>query len=409
MRVLHLLSQRPSRTGSGVTLDALVRHAAAAGWDQRVMVGVPIDDAGVDVGNLPRERIETVTFGGGDLEFPVPGMSDVMPYPSTVFSSMTPAMLDLYRSVWRERLAHAVAEFRPDVIHAHHVWVLSALARDVAPRTPIVVHCHATGLRQMELCPHLADEVRRGVARADRFVVLHRGHADALARALAVPRDRITVVGAGYRDDLFHARDRAAPDAQRLADVGKYSASKGLPQLLDALERVAVQVPDVTLHVAGTGSGEEAERLAARMRTMAPRVVMHGAVPQGDLAALLRTCRVCVLPSYYEGVPLVLVEALACRCRLVATALPGVVEALSPHLGDLLDLVEPPSMTGVDVPEDSAIPAFVERLADALVVALRRPPLGDPAVERPEALAPFTWGAVFERVESVWKAAIADA
>jgi hypothetical protein len=61
-------------------------------------------------------------------------------------------------------------------------------------------------------------------------------------------------------------------------------------------------------------------------------------------------------------------------------------------------------MAGIDVPDDVGLPAFVRRLGDALVVALRKPPLGDPAVERPAALAPFTWDAVFRRVESVWTA-----
>jgi len=40
-RVLHLLSQQPGRTGSGVTLASLVRHAAESGWEQCVVVGLP--------------------------------------------------------------------------------------------------------------------------------------------------------------------------------------------------------------------------------------------------------------------------------------------------------------------------------------------------------------------------------
>ena len=40
--ILHVLSQRPSLTGSGITLDALVRHAAP-GWNQVVVVGVPLE------------------------------------------------------------------------------------------------------------------------------------------------------------------------------------------------------------------------------------------------------------------------------------------------------------------------------------------------------------------------------
>ena len=44
MKVLHLLSQRPLRTGSGVTLDATVRLAQQAGWEQQVVVGVVSSD-----------------------------------------------------------------------------------------------------------------------------------------------------------------------------------------------------------------------------------------------------------------------------------------------------------------------------------------------------------------------------
>lgn len=406
-RVLHLLSQRPSRTGSGITLDALVRHATAAGWVQHAVVGVPADDDGFDVGGLPRDAISTVRFGhGGDLDFPVPGMSDVMPYPSTVFASMTPSQVDRYRAAWTARVGDAVRAFRPDVIHAHHVWVLSSVVRDVAPDVPLVVHCHATGLRQRDLCPDLAGPVARGVVRADRFVVLHRGHADALVRDVGVDPARITVVGAGYREDLFHDRGRAPVTEPRIAYVGKYSASKGVPSLLDAIERVARRVPGVELHVAGSGAGGEAEDLACRMDGMGATVVRHGALTQPDLAELLRSCRACVLPSFYEGVPLVLVEARACGCRLVATDLPGVRAALAPALGDDLDRVAPPAMATVDVPRQDALPAFVERLSASIERVLAAPAVAT-GPEAAARLEPFTWGAVFRRVESVWRGLLA--
>ena len=57
----------------------------------------------------------------------------------------------------------------------------------------------------------------------------------------------------------------------------------------------------------------------------------------------MRRSTVCVLPSFYEGLPLVLVEALACGCRLVATDLPGVVDELAPRIGAALELVELPT------------------------------------------------------------------
>ena len=78
-RVLHLLSQRPGRTGSGVTVQALVREAAAAGWEQAVVVGTPLDDPHPRVEGVGDARIHPLRFGAPPLDFALPGMSDVMP------------------------------------------------------------------------------------------------------------------------------------------------------------------------------------------------------------------------------------------------------------------------------------------------------------------------------------------
>ena len=94
--------------------------------------------------------------------------------------------------------------------------------------------------------------------------------------------------------------------------------------------------------------------------------------------------------------------ALACGCRLVATRLPGVASRLGPHLGPALEAVELPPMAGIDTPDPAGLPAFVDRLEAAMRSALAQGPVGDPAVSLPGALEPFTWSAVFERVQAVW-------
>lgn len=406
MRVLHLLCQRPSLTGSGITLDAIVRQATAAGWEQRVVVGVPVGESRPEVGGLAPDRINPLVFGDGGLPFHVPGMSDVMPYPSTVFSAMTETQILAYLGAWRSHLAEVIADFKPDIIHSHHVWLMSSILKDLAPNTPIVTHCHATGLRQMALVPELADEVRTGCARNDAFFVLHRGHAQDLRRRLEIGEDRIHIVGAGYREDLFHRRGRDSQEAPALLYIGKFSQAKGLPWLLDAFDHLTATHPDLVLHIAGGGSGAEADALRNRMTTMAPRVVLHGQLPQDELAKLMRRSSVCVLPSFYEGLPLVLVEALACGCRLVATGLPGVVDELAPKIGAALEIVDLPAMNGVDTPVEAELPAFIDRLTTALSRALDKPPVGDPAMTVPDTLETFTWGAVFDRIERVWRRVI---
>jgi glycosyltransferase involved in cell wall biosynthesis len=406
MRILVALSQRPELTGSGITVDALVREAAAAGHEPWVLCGVPAGEPWPAVGGLPPERIRTVTFGpGGDLPYPVPGMSDVMPYTSTVWSQMTAPMLERYRAVWRGALAAAVATAQPDVIHANHLWLMTSLVPEVAPAVPSVAHCHATGLRQMQLCPALREEVVAGLRRHRGFAVLHADHARTVREILDVPAAHVAEVGAGYREETFHPRG-APPDGERrdqLLYAGKFAAAKGLPWLLDACEALWRRGETLTLHVAGDGAGAEAERLRERMVRLAPRVRLHGRLDQAALAALMRRCAALVLPSFYEGLPLVLAEARACGCRLVATALPGVAARLAPVLGPDLRLVPLPRLVGPDTPRGEDLPAFTANLTTALAAALADGPR-EPA---PGALESFTWRAVYRRVETVWRELLA--
>lgn len=401
-KVLHILSQRPSFTGSGVSLDAIVQLAGRAGWGQRVVVATPADDASPMVGGLSPEHVRPLVFGRDGLDFPIPGMSDVMPYPSSRFSSLSAGQLVAYRQAWRQHVGEVVAEFRPDLIHSRHVWLLSSMIKDVAPLVPVVTHCHATGLRQMSLCPHLAEEVQRGCRRNDRFFVLHGGHAEQLTSKLDVGLDRIHVVGAGYQDATFHARSRQVDCGPSLLYVGKYSHAKGVPQLLDVVERLAERRSDLVLHVAGDGAGTEAEALRSRMAAMAPCVMMHGQLDQPALAELMRRCAVFILPSFYEGLPLVLIEALACGCRVVSSDLPGLREAFGPAAEDLLDCVPLPRLVGIDTPAPEDLPQFVDGLAEAIDSNLGNP-RGDDSTQRvSELLERFTWAAVFRRIERVW-------
>ena len=400
-RILHILSQRPSHTGSGTTLDAMVRHANAAGYEQHVIVGVPLDDASPQVGELPADHIHPLAFGEPPLDFPLPGMSDVMPYPSSRFSELTDEQVHAYRRRWREHLSDVIARVQPDLVHSHHVWMLSGMIRDVATRTPVATHCHGTGLRQLKQCPRFVGKVQAGCRRNDHFFALHPQQADEIARRLNIPPQRVTVVGAGYREDVFHAQAPATGSRARsnssLVYAGKLSHAKGVPQLLDAVASLTSEWSDLHLHIAGGGAGDEADVIVRRIEQLSSHVTWHGQLSPAELADLLRSASVFVLPSFYEGLPLVVAEAIACGCRVVATDLPG-TRHIAGQLGDVVQLVRPPEMESVDRPRAAALPAFCQELSAAIVRAVHREHDFDAA----KLAAPFTWGEVFGCIESVW-------
>jgi hypothetical protein len=99
MKILQVLCQTPGLTGSGVYLDALVRAGASAGIRQGVVAGVPL--AGTDAA---AQRIRQATFFPAQFEtdalpFPIVGMSDVMPYPSTRYRDLKEEMLESWETV----------------------------------------------------------------------------------------------------------------------------------------------------------------------------------------------------------------------------------------------------------------------------------------------------------------------
>ncbi len=397
--LLHLLSQRPRRTGSGVSLDATLRYAERQGWRQSTVFGTPSLDPDCEVGGLKAARVHPLHFGESPLDFPVPGMSDVMPYAATRFSSMSSDQWDAYVAAWHSHLQRVTAVVQPRLIHAHHLWLMSSIAKDAARNVPLVIHCHATGLRQMELCaPARVEPICAGLRAADAIVALHEGHREAITKRLGIGEERIHVVGAGFDETLFHQRGRDESKARgHVLFAGKFSSAKGLTPLLDAWEKIAGKRPEARLHIAGAGSGPEADSYAKRFDSCGPSVIQHGRLEQRDLAELMRNCAVLVLPSFYEGLPLVLVEAAASGCRLVASALPGVEEQLAGPLEKVLTLLPMPRMISVDKPDPRDLAGFTSQLEAGLERAL------DQRGHLPgSGLDAFKWETVCKRIETVW-------
>lgn len=401
MKILHLISQRPELTGSGMYLQAVIREASRRGHENCLLAGIP-DGGQPEMGGIGKQRCLFVRFDGGDLPFPVVGMSDVMPYRSHRFSALLPREVEAYETVFAAKLTEAVAAFSPDIIHSHHLWLVSALSRTLFPDIPMVTNCHGTDLRQMACCPHLAERVVEPCGRIDGVMALTRIQAEQIASLYPIAPSKIHVVGGGYDDTLFFPGRKGSPPPVEILYAGKLSRAKGVPWLLTSLARIDGLA--WRLHLAGGGSGPEKERCIELAGKLGDRVVIHGALTHGALSDLMKRCHLFVLPSFFEGLPLVLLEALACGCRLVATDLPGVREVFGDADGPMIRLVPLPPLERVDAPyaaDEADLEArLAETLRDQILEAMKSPEI---RLERAqELLAPHTWSGVFDRIERVY-------
>ncbi len=401
MRILCISAQKPDSTGSGVYLAETVASMVAAGHQVAVIAGIDKEDSPQ---LAPGIEFLPVRFCTPELPFPVCGMSDVMPYEATRYRDMTPEMVRAFRKAFGQRIREAVLDFKPDAVICHHLYLACSAACDVlddlagenrlpaangqggraanSKRRPCPIWgvCHSTDLRQLRNHNLEKDRIVAAVRSLNGVMALHEAQKAEIAELFDLPADRIRVVGTGYNSQEFTPRPglRAARPL-RVLYVGKICRAKGVESLIRAMDLLLFDSQAVELRLVGGYSDQEQYdrivELAGRCRFP---VVFGGRVSQDDLVLSYNESHVFALPSFFEGLPLVTVEALASGCRAVVTSLPGVRPWLDASLPDApVSFVEPPRIKGVDVPVPEDLPAFEQRLSDALLEQLQA------AAERP--------------------------
>lgn len=121
----------------------------------------------------------------------------------------------------------------------------------------------------------------------------------------------------------------------------------------------------------------------------------------------MRQSDIFVLPSFFEGLPLVLLEAMACGCRVVTTDLPGSRELFGQSPPPMVRMVELPPLETVDRPFEADEPLLELRLSEALREAIADVIRGE-KIDRDyvrRTTEPFGWAGIYARVEAVYGAA----
>jgi glycosyltransferase involved in cell wall biosynthesis len=218
---------------------------------------------------------------------------------------------------------------------------------------PTVVKLHGSDMDVLANRPSLRRQLAWALPRADRVVAVSRALGDAAA-ALGVPRDRIDIVTNGVDAGLFHPRDRAAarealghPGDRRkwIVFVGRVESDKGALDLAEAFKLVAAARPDAALAMVGDGKARAA--MAATLAPLGDRVVFAGSRPLAEVPLWMAAADLVTLPSHHEGTPNVLLEALACGRRVVATRVGGIPDVIHrPELGALVPVGDVDALAG---------------------------------------------------------------
>jgi glycosyltransferase involved in cell wall biosynthesis len=405
LKILHVIGQRPEMTGSGIYFEAIIRESQKRGITNYWVAGVPA--GGIHhFRDMLHVNGSFVFFESESLDFPVTGMSDVMPYKSSLFRELKGMRLTSYKSAFTHVLQIAGKKFDPDIIHTNHLFLLSALVRKLFPNVPVVATCHGTELRQYHNCPHLRCFVKHYCRDLDRIIALTNDQKTDIGRLYGIPSNKIVVIGGGYDETLFTREPKSAAGTVHILYAGKFNRSKGLPWLLRSLAKIKNH--DWHLHMAGSGDGPEFKNCLDLADELGGRVTNHGYVTHQRLSELMKMAHVQVLPSFFEGLPLVLFEGLASGCRIITTNLSGFKEIFGKANRDTINLIQLPPLETIDRPyqkdEAQLENVLCKSILNMIAAVKKSPDFDDPQAEK--IASDYTWPRVFDRALSVYKDAL---
>lgn len=405
-KLLHIIAQRPEKTGSGIYLQAMLREADKKNHEQAFVAALNFGEEFVFKG---KSKIEfyPVLFHTEELPFNIVGMSDNMPYESTKYSDLTDEMLIKWKKAFKDVITKALAEFNPDIIICHHLWILTAYVKELFPELKVYGICHGTDLRQLQLAPRFSDYVKKGCAKLDLVFSLNEYQKDKIIQEYGVKHDLVQVIGSGYNSHIFHRDDcKTEINSIELVYAGKLNFSKGVLSLIKAVDMLKFYDEKIRLTIVGSGNGadETAEIYKAAERCR-HEVNFTGAVSQDKLATIFRESDIFILPSFYEGLPLVLIEALASGLKIVTTDLPGVKQWIGKKLNSsaIIQYVKLPKMEKIDVPCKEELPVFEERLKQSIEIQigmlLEHKNMCEDWIY--ESIEKLSWSGVFEAMENI--------
>lgn len=281
----------------------------------------------------------------------------------------------------------------PDLVHVHSSFgpsfyrkmpfILWSAARGI----PVVNHIHGA---EFDSFYEKASEakrrrIKRTYEKCTRLVALSAEWADRLGQI--VPRDRIDVLENYCR--IPETPYDTGRDKKQILFLGELGERKGCFDIPVILERVKKRCPDVKLVIAGDGEMERIKGVFLE-KGLSEEVSFPGWVRGKEKERLLEGSGIFLFPSYNEGMPMALLEAMAYGLGIVTTSVGGIPQLIQDGVSGFLA-----------TPGDTeALAAAVERLLtdDACLTAFGR-------AAREKAESAYSLERHLARLEAVYKRA----
>jgi glycosyltransferase involved in cell wall biosynthesis len=171
--------------------------------------------------------------------------------------------------------------------------------------------------------------------------------------------------------DEFSFKNDLQERAMVVGYVGRLSAEKGILNFVEALQKTLEKRPDVRVQIIGDGNLEDEIRTLVDREPLRSKVTLEGWVPHAELPSYFAKMKLLVLPSYTEGLPNVVLEAMACGTPVLATPVGAVPYIIKDKETGFLIRDNSPEGIAEDISESLSYPRLREIVRNARTVVER--------------------------------------
>lgn len=274
-----------------------------------------------------KEKIE------GQLPFNFPCFT-THPKSTNNFFDMTDSDINLYIDTFDKRIKKEIDEFKPDVIHVQHIWILAYVATKY--NIPVVITAHGTDIIGHERSNRFHKYTNEAAKKCEKIICISDDNKELVLNNFPFVNDKVMQIKNGYDETIFYKEKYNKKEVLKELGInkdynkivcfaGKLTKIKGVDVLLEAAK--VYEKKDILTLIAGNGElFDELNSLKDKLGLK--NVYFLGNKDHDTLRKIYNISDVSIVPSRFEAFGLVAVEALACGTFVIASnvgGLPGII------------------------------------------------------------------------------------